>query len=270
MYTMNSEPSKNWVDTHFHVFAAGVATKNARYIPQYTAELQEWMALSQSVGVTRGVWVQPSFLGTDNSLMLSALKTHPQSLRGVAVIASDTRVDELSALHEAGVRGLRLNLSGISHDIPEWTKADTVWGAVHELGWHLELHTDQGQLPKVLAQLPSDISLVVDHMGKPTQAQVRDASLSVLIARSQHAPTYVKLSGAYRLGHVDATNLARLWLHELGASALLWGSDWPCTNYEHLASYPDLFSALQNWVGDVHLNQVLSLNPQHLYWSSTV
>lgn len=270
MYTMNSQASKNWVDTHFHVFAAGVATKNARYIPQYTAGLQDWMALSQTVGVTRGVWVQPSFLGTDNSLMVSALKTHSQSLRGVAVVASDAGLDELKALHEAGVRGLRLNLSGLSHDIPEWTRAETVWGALREWGWHLEVHTDQGQLPKVLAQLPSDIALVVDHMGKPTQAHVSDASLSVVIARAQHAPTYVKLSGAYRLGDVDATTLARLWLNELGADGLLWGSDWPCTNHEHLASYPDLLSALEGWVGDVHLNQVLSLNPQRLYWSSAV
>jgi predicted TIM-barrel fold metal-dependent hydrolase len=267
MYTMNSKPSKNWVDTHFHVFNAGVATKTARYIPKYTAALQDWMALAQSVGVARGVWVQPSFLGTDNSLMVSALEAHPQTLRGVAVIAPDTSLNELKVLHRAGVRGLRLNLSGVSHEIPEWTKAETVWSALHELGWHLEVHTDQGGLSKVLMQLPSDIPLVVDHMGKPHQAHAKDASLSVLIARSQRVPTYVKLSGAYRLGEVDPTTLAPMWLHELGAGALLWGSDWPCTNHEHLASYQDLFCALQSWVGDEHLNQVLSLNPQRLYWS---
>jgi len=270
MYTMNSKSPKNWVDTHFHVFAAGVATKGARYVPQYTAGLQDWMTLSQSVGVTRGVWVQPSFLGTDNSLMVSALKTHPQSLRGVAVIDPETDVDELKFLHAAGVRGLRLNLAGISHDIPEWTRAEAVWHALHELGWHLEVHTDQGALPKVLVQLPSDIPLVVDHMGKPNQALVSDASVAALLARSQRAPTYVKLSGAYRLGDVDPVTLARVWLNELGADALLWGSDWPCTNHEHFANYPDLLAALESWVGDAHLNQVLSLNPQRLYWSDVV
>jgi predicted TIM-barrel fold metal-dependent hydrolase len=270
MYTMNSQPSKNWVDTHFHVFHAGVAVKGARYVPHYTAALQDWIALAQGVGVTRGVWVQPSFLGIDNSLMVNALKTHSDVLRGVAVVAATADVEVLEALHAVGVRGLRLNLAGISHDIPEWTQAEPVWHTMRQLGWHLEVHTDQGGLPKVLAQLPTDMPLVVDHMGKPNEAHAMDASVAALIARTKHVPTYVKLSGAYRLGGVDPLNLARIWLHELGPSALLWGSDWPCTNHEQLASYPDLFASLETWVGHEHLDQVLSHNPQRLYWSDAV
>ena len=108
MYTMNSITSKNWVDTHFHVFNAGEAFASARYVPQYTASLQDWMAISQGVGVTRGVCVQPSFLGVDNRLMVGALKAHPDVLRGVAVLAADTHADELNALHAVGVRGIRL------------------------------------------------------------------------------------------------------------------------------------------------------------------
>jgi predicted TIM-barrel fold metal-dependent hydrolase len=138
---------------------------------------------------------------------------------------------------------------------------------MRQLGWHLEVHTDQGALPKVLAQLPTDMPLVVDHMGKPNEAHAMDASVAALIARAKHVPTYVKLSGAYRLGGVDAASLARVWLHELGPSALLWGSDWPCTNHEQLASYPDLFASLETWVGHEHMDHVLSHNPQRLYWS---
>jgi len=188
-------------------------------------------------------------------------------LRGVAVVAATADVEVLEALHAVGVRGLRLNLAGISHDIPEWTQAEAVWHTMRRLGWHLEVHTDQGALPKVLTQLPTDMPLVVDHMGKPTEAHAMDASMAALIARAKHVPTYVKLSGAYRLGGVDAVSLARVWLHELGPSALLWGSDWPCTNHEELASYPDLLASFQTWVGPEHLDQVLSHNPQRLYWS---
>ena len=202
--------------------------------------------------------------------MVNALKTHSDVLRGVAVVAATADVEVLEALHAVGVRGLRLNLAGISHDIPEWTQAEPVWHTMRQLGWHLEVHTDQGGLPKVLAQLPTDMPLVVDHMGKPNEAHAMDASVAALIARTKHVPTYVKLSGAYRLGGVDALNLARIWLHELGPSALLWGSDWPCTNHEQLASYPDLFASLETWVGHEHLDQVLSHNPQRLYWSDAV
>jgi predicted TIM-barrel fold metal-dependent hydrolase len=104
-------------------------------------------------------------------------------------------------------------------------------------------------------------------MGKPNEAHAMDASMAALIARAKHVPTYVKLSGAYRLGGVDVASLARVWLHELGPSALLWGSDWPCTNHEELASYPDLLASLETWVGCEYLDQVLSHNPQRLYWS---
>lgn len=266
---MNSTPSKKWVDTHFHVFNAGDAVKGARYVPQYTAALQDWMALAHSVGVTRGVWVQPSFLGTDNSLMLSALEEHPDVLRGVAVVAADIHPDALKAMHVSGVRGIRLNLAGISHEIPEWMRAERVWQSMHDLGWHLEVHTDQGALQKVLAQLPTEMPLVVDHMAKPNKALASDASIRALVQRAQHVPTYVKLSGAYRLGSVDATRLAQVWLHELGHPALLWGSDWPCTNHESLANYADLFTELASWIGLPHLDAVLSHNPQHLYWSQT-
>lgn len=263
---MNLTASKNWVDTHFHVFHAGIAVDQARYVPQYDATLKNWQTLAQGVGVTRGVCVQPSFLGTDNSLMLSALDANPEMLRGVAVVAADIHADELKALHASGVRGIRLNLAGVEHNIPEWTRAERVWQSLHDLGWHLEVHTDQGALPKVLAQLPTDMPLVMDHMAKPSEANARDATVQALVQRAQQVPTRIKLSGAYRLGGVDAASLAHIWLHELGPQALLWGSDWPCTNHEQLADYPSLFSALESWIGAEQVETVLSHNPQRLYW----
>lgn len=265
MYTMNSSAPKKWVDTHFHVFNAGLAVEGARYVPNYTAALQDWMALATSVGVTNGVWVQPSFLGTDNRLMLRALEAHPDVLRGVAVVAPDIHSEALVAMHASGVRGIRLNLVGLTHDIPEWTRAERVWQSLHDLGWHLEVHTDAGALPHVLAQLPSDLPLVIDHMAKPSEASMSDTTVKTLVQRAQRVPTHIKLSGAYRLGSVDAASLARLWLHEIGPKALLWGSDWPCTNHEQLASYEHLFGSLTQWVGSEHLDAVLSHNPQRVY-----
>jgi predicted TIM-barrel fold metal-dependent hydrolase len=265
MYTMNSTTSKHGIDSHFHVFHAGAATEGARYVPPYTAALEDWQSAAHRVGVTRGVWVQPSFLGVDNRLMLQALEAHPHVLRGVAVVAPDTPPETLMAMHASGVRGLRLNLAGISHVIPQWTRADRVWQTLHDLGWHLEVHTDQGALPQVLAQLPADLPLVVDHMAKPNEANPRDATVQALVHRAQQVPTHIKLSGAYRLGGVEATSLARVWLHELGVHALLWGSDWPCTNHEHLANYEALFAVLDAWVGAQHVDQVLNENPERLY-----
>lgn len=265
MYTMISAPSKNWVDTHFHVFQAGEAFAGARYVPHYSATLADWQAQAAPVDVCRGVCVQPSFLGMDNHLMLQTIKAHPELLRGVAVVTADTPPAVLRDMHASGVRGIRLNLSGVSHEIPEWTGADALWQTLHELGWHLEVHTDPGCLPQVLTQLPTAIPLVVDHMAKPVQARATDASIQALVHRAANTPTYVKLSGAYRLGVVNAAALAHLWSQALGAQALLWGSDWPCTNHEHLANYEALFDAVLTWVGPEHMDQVLRQNPERLY-----
>lgn len=263
---MNPLKSKNWVDTHFHVFNAGVAIEGARYVPQYSAVLSDWMRQAKNVGVTRGVWVQPSFLGNDNSLMLDALKAHPDMLRGIAVVRPDVSLQEFNTLHEIGVRGIRLNLAGVSHDIPAWAQAHLLWETMQSRGWHLEVHTDQGKLPHVLSQLPSDLPLVVDHMAKPFHANANDPTLLALKMRATVSPVYVKLSSAYRLGKVDPGRLAALLLNELGSSALLWGSDWPCTNHEQFADFEKLISQAHEWIASEHVEQIMASNPLRLYW----
>ena len=75
----------------------------------------------------------------------------------------------------------------------------------------------------------------------------------------------MKLSSAYRLEGRNAQSLARLWLSELGADRLLWGSDWPCTNHEKEANYPQLLLALHDWVGGPAQRRAQVDNPGKLY-----
>ena len=267
MYDMAFDLSKTAVDTHFHVFAAHRAQPGARYVPGYDAPLSAWQTAAAPLGVKRGVLVQTSFLGTDNTLLTATLAHQPEVLRGIAVVAPDAEAATLAPLHAAGVRGIRLNLVGASHGLAGWTTADALWDALAALGWHLELHTDIGGLPAVLAPLPATLPLVVDHMGKPDAVSTHDATVQALVARARRAPVHVKLSGAYRLGGLNAGALARLWLAELGPQALLWGSDWPCTNHEDHADYPALWRALDDWLRDPAAAQAARVdNPQRLYW----
>lgn len=255
------------VDTHFHVFKAGIAQAGARYVPSYDAPLSAWQARALPLEVSRGVLVQTSFMGSDNTALLAELVKWPDQLRGVAVVDPDATLKTLQPLHDAGVRGIRLNLAGRSHELGSWSRATPLWDAMASLGWHLELHTDRGRLPAVLAQLPHGIPLVMDHMGKPETAGAHDPTVRALAARTRDSKVYIKLSGAYRLGSLDAGRLARLWLGEVGADRLLWGSDWPCTNHELQASYPALLESLHDWLGNqAVIRTVLSDNPLRLYW----
>lgn len=270
---MHSEMSKRakpiyCVDTHFHVFRAGESRPGARYVPDYDALLTAWQTAAQPVGVTHGVLVQTSFMGTDNRLLVETLMKNPDTLRGVAVVSPNARLENLAPLHEAGVRGIRLNLSGTLHDMEVWAKAKTLWDAVLQLGWHVEVHTDSGQFPHICKALPQALPLVLDHFGRPQRASRHDDTARAVCARRQ-APVMVKLSAAYRLlPGLTPDELARLWLGELGPQALLWGSDWPCTNHESQADYPQLFDALSQWLGrdEVLTAAVLSVNPMRLYW----
>jgi predicted TIM-barrel fold metal-dependent hydrolase len=263
---MHKDLSNTFVDCHFHVFDAGVATAQARYVPQYAAPLSHWRGLAEPCGVGRGVLVQTSFLGVDNSRLLRELAAHPDQLRGVAVLAPDTDPQSLAALDAAGVRGLRLNLAHVSHDIGAWRQARTLWEAMLALGWHLELHTDVGALADVLHDLPAALPLVLDHMGKPGKVSSGDPAIAAAVRRARQSPVHVKLSGAYRLEGRDPAALARLWLGELGVGSLLWGSDWPWTNHESAAVYPELIDTLRFWLGEECAVRALTDNPTALYW----
>jgi predicted TIM-barrel fold metal-dependent hydrolase len=259
--------SKTAVDTHFHVFKAGIAQAGARYAPAYDAPFSSWQAKAQPLGVGRGVLVQTSFLGNDNTQLVAELDRWPGVLRGVAVVGPEATLQTLQPLHRVGVRGIRLNLAGISHDLDVWSRAAPLWDALALLGWHLELHTDIGRLPEVLAQLPGEMPLVIDHMAKPEAVSGGDATVLALSGRARRGHVHLKLSGAYRLGELNPGELSRLWLGELGADCLLWGSDWPCTNHESQANYPALLGSLHEWLGDeAAVEAVLSTNPRRLYW----
>ena len=74
------------IDTHAHIFElAQRMLDERRYTPPRDATLKQYLAMLDANDIARGVLVQPSFLGTDNSFMLAALRAQPERLRGIAV-----------------------------------------------------------------------------------------------------------------------------------------------------------------------------------------
>src|SRR6202022_2987740 len=98
-------------DTHAHVFGPGAIFPYAddrSYTPP-DAPLEKYLAMLDRIGFARGVLVQGSAHGRDNSAMLDALKQRPDRLRGVAVAEADIPPADLRAWAGLGVRGLRFN-----------------------------------------------------------------------------------------------------------------------------------------------------------------
>jgi predicted TIM-barrel fold metal-dependent hydrolase len=173
------------VDTHAHVFRRELKLADTRrYAPDYDATLTDYLVTLDASGITHGVLVQPSFLGTDNSFMLHGLQAARDRLRGIVMIDPATTKEELVALDRAGVVGLRLNLIGKpipAFDAEPWP---AFFKIVADLGWQIEVHREARDLEGVLGPLlRSGVIVVVDHFGRPdTKLGVDDPGFRFLLS----------------------------------------------------------------------------------------
>lgn len=249
-------PPVQAIDCHAHVFHRGLPMPDKRRAPSgYDAPLSAYLQQLDSHGMSHGVLVQPSFLGTDNRYLVDCLRQQPQRLRGVAVV--DTTVDaaELDSLAQAGIVGIRLNLVGLPNpDLrdPAWVR---LLGLVRRLGWQVEVHQSAGALQGVVDPLlDAGLRVVVDHFGRPDAALgVDDPGFQYLLERGRSRQVWVKLSGAYRngshgVGEATALRAVPLLQASFGLDRLLWGSDWPHTLFEQTTFYSAEREALNRWL----------------------
>src|SRR3712207_1949113 len=139
------------VDCHAHVFTRDLPLAGERrYVPAYDATVAHYLGMLDRSGMSHGVLVQPSFLGTDNTYMLEALRREPRRLRGIAVVAPETAPDELGRLDQAGVVGLRLNLIGRPDPVFDSENWRRHLAHVAALGWQVEVHAEARRLPGIL------------------------------------------------------------------------------------------------------------------------
>lgn len=258
------------VDTHAHVFShACPILSNARYKPQYEAVLEDWLSEWMRAGVTHGVLVQPSFLGTDNRFMLEQIARGPGKLRGVIVVDSSVSPAALAEADAAGVRGVRLNLIGVT-DFSEFAEErwQTLFRKLVALGWHVEVQCPGEHWGRLIAAFgDTPVTLVVDHFGLPDPAaQGRCEGFDAIMRLAEKRPVYAKLSAPYRLRGADPKHYAARYLAGLGADRLLWGSDWPWTNHEQGRDYLVCADWLSDWIPSEESRQtILHSTPFQLY-----
>ena len=272
--TSSKESKAMAIDTHAHIFERGLSLANVRrYTTNYDAKLEDYLRVLDANGMTHGVLVQPSFLGTDNSYMLAALRAEPRRLRGVAVVDPTIPVAELIEMAKAGVVGVRLNLVG--KPIPDVTKGPWPQFLAHliKLDWHVEIHREAKDLPKIVQPLiDSGVKVVVDHFGRPDhKLGVNDPGFRYLLSTAKTGRVWVKISGAYRNGANgagEATALAAIPLLKasFGLDRLVWGSDWPHTQFEKTINYPLVRAQLDTWLPDpAERKIVLGYTPAKLF-----
>ncbi|MBY5566822.1 amidohydrolase family protein [Rhizobium leguminosarum] len=220
------------VDTHFHVFRAGAPLNTPRSYTPDIATISDWIEFSGSLGIAKGVLVQPSVYGLDNRVLLDALAAYPERLRGIVVIDPETTEIEIERLDRLGVRGVRINTRN-KGGLP-LAAAKTLAENIAPLGWSLQLQVNPEQLSDIAATLSGiRLPIVIDHLGFiPLARETRSLHVDALKRLTDRAEAYIKVTAPYRLTKdVNCDGFAEVAcaLAASHAERLLWGSDWPHT-----------------------------------------
>lgn len=249
------------------------------------ATLKQLERVSASRAFRRFVIVQPSFYGTDNTLLLESLAALDGRGRGVAVVNPETTsARALAAMAAQGVSGLRINLySPLRETMPLSARFEAVAGPAYELDWHIEVIAPIAMLAENSSLMRnSRVPVVIDHYGLYADRKPSHSEGLALLALLAQPHVWIKLSAPYRVGRDPlAVTPDADWLAALLVAApdrCLWGSDWPHTppHDQHKGAcivapyrtlrYETLVDEFITGVGSRQLaERILSDNPARLY-----
>jgi D-galactarolactone isomerase len=261
-------------ETHSHIY--GTADEYRHWPgrkPHVAATLEAYETMLARLGFERGVIVQPSLYGSDNTCTLRSIaRMGLHRARGVAVPRKDATRADLRSLHEQGIRGIRFYLivdDFTVDDLDEQAKKAA------DLGWHIQIQDDGNWLvdmaPK-LAALPADV--VIDHVGRtPAENGIADPNFQALLRLLENGRTWVKISAPYLRttagppSYTDVGEKVRA-LAAVRPDRLVWAANWPHPNFppDNKPEEADCLDPLLDWVPDAKTrNAILVDNPANLY-----
>jgi predicted TIM-barrel fold metal-dependent hydrolase len=259
-------------DSHFHVFQPGYPLAPDRSFTPPPAPFAEYRRVMTALGIERAVFVQPSVYGTNNGLLMATLREVGPALRGVAVIDSNATERAIRDLHDAGVRGVRLNLL-FGGGVP-FSDAAALAERIKEYGWHLQLLLDASSFADLRANLAAlPVPVVIDHMGHvKTDRGVDDPGFQDLLALLREGRDWVKLSGAYRMSaedgppYADTVPFAQALL-DVAPDRAVWATDWPHPAHgKPMPKAAPLLDMVADWTSDpATQRRLLVENPARLY-----
>jgi len=259
-------------DAHNHVF--GPADKfpyapERRYTPQ-DAPKEALAALHAHLGVERAVIVQASCHGSDNRAMLDAIAASPAKTRGVAIVDASFGDADYAALDRGGVRGARFNFVRHLGGAPDMRLFHRTVERIRPLGWHVVLHmdgTDIIPLSDMMRKLP--LPFVIDHMGRVEAAKgVEQPAFRALLDLANLPNCWIKVCGAERISPppYDAALPIAHALVEASPDRVLWGTDFPHPNLNHVADEADLVDLIPRFaLSPDSRRKLLVDNPARLY-----
>jgi 2-pyrone-4,6-dicarboxylate lactonase len=242
-------------------------------LPEATPQVAA--TLRRTLGLTRGVLVQPAPYGSNPDAMLSAIADAPDTLRGIAVAGPGIDIGTLRNWRAAGIVGLRF----VEMRAPDGSRYPGSVGfdavavlapRMRAVGLHAQLWARADDLANWLPHLlRSNVPLVLDHMACPDPLRRSDAAaFKSILARLADSDVWAKLTicrVSQQPGHDDA----RPFHDALIAAAperVVWGSDWPYVRMNPAPDAGQMLDLLRRWVPDpAQCTRILVDNPARLY-----
>ena len=267
-------PAGAW-DAHCHVFGPGDIFPYApdrSYTPP-DAPLERLTQLHNFLGLSRGVIVQASCHGTDNTAMLDAIARSQGRYRGVAIVDGSVTDEQLADLDRQGVRGVRFNFVAHLGGAPDLDVFDQVVHRIRHLDWHVVLHLDAQDILTYADRIERlQVPFVIDHMGRVrSESGLDQQPFRQLLELMRNPLAWVKVCGAERVSagrrpFDDAMPFART-LIEAAPDRVLWGTDWPHPNIsKDMPNDGELVDLMFRFCPDAQLREkLLVTNPARLY-----
>lgn len=231
-----SLPRGAW-DSHVHVvdeeafpFAANHAFRPKK------ATFEDLMNFEQQIGTDHVCLVAISVYGTDNELLLGALRELKGKGRAVVSIDPQTISDQdLDEMHALGVRGVRINLKSTLQNKSKDELTTTLRSyvqRVQRLKWAIQLHIGLADIEKIASEIPKlGVPVVIDHLATPekTSAPRLQPGYTEFLDLLSKKQVWVKLSGIYRFAELPELDTYVGEILRVAPTQVVWASDWPHT-----------------------------------------
>ena len=246
------------VDCHAHIFdrlERYPFSGERKYSPPLCTR-EAWLALHASLGVERGVQVNGSPYGYDNSITADFMPEHRGRFLGVAMIHPSIAEKDLQRLDAAGFRAAR-----VMDQFPTGATTamlEALAERIAPLGWHLEINVakpeDWVELEPRLRRLP--VPLVFDHMGRPRGGGGVDQPGFRVVRRllTERDDCWTKIASFYRLSdagppeYADMRPFVQAVLNDRG-DRCVWGTNWPHPGLTRfMPNDADLVDLLERWI----------------------
>lgn len=223
------------IDTHAHVVSHDYPMNPKRRHNSKEAPLEDYLRYHDTFGMTNGVLVQPSTYGFDNTFMNECIAETKGRIHGIIMIDPGFDDAALDAFEKNFAVGVRFSLFDMSVDELGTPAYQDLIKRLAKRDWIIEALIKSPDVPAFFKHVaPSGARMVINHFSMPDQTLgVNDPSFQAVLKEAENGKVWAKISAPYRCGGLEAAKpLADVLMKKLGPERLLWGCDWPWTQFQ--------------------------------------